>query len=283
LTIYDTNLKLSKILKQRWGKIMKIELNGKTALVCGSSQGLGKAIALQFSKLGASVVLMARNEELLKKTLQELKRYNGQEHTFIQADFDNPGKVIAKLDDYLTANNTIHILVNNSGGPEPNTILNSEIKAFEDAFRQHIVMSQLLSQRLIPGMKKANFGRIINIISISVKQPIDNLGVSNTIRGAMASWAKTLSKEVAPFGITVNNILPGYTLTSRLESLFDRTAKSLGISIDEAANNVKTLIPAGRFAEPKELGYLAGFLASDYASYINGTNIPVDGGFLNCL
>lgn len=262
---------------------MNIKLDGQTALVCGSSSGIGRAIAIQFAEMGASVVLMARNEELLKQVLGYLKKSNGQQHTYIRADFSEPEIVVKKLDNYLEGNKRIDILINNSGGPAPGKISEAETKALEDAFTQHIIASQVITKRLIPGMRKNKFGRIINIISIGLKQPIDNLGVSNTIRGAMASWAKTMANELAQYNITVNNILPGYTLTPRLTYLFEERAKEQGLTAEEFANTIKKQIPAGRFAEPAEIGYLAGFLASDIASYINGVNIPVDGGFLKCL
>jgi 3-oxoacyl-[acyl-carrier protein] reductase len=262
---------------------MNIRLDGKRALVCGSSQGIGKAIAVQFSEMGASVILMARKEELLVKTLQELRITNNQEHTYIHADFNYPEQVLGKLQFLINSKRYIDILVNNSGGPEPGKISNAEVENLYEAFTQHIITSQMITKALIPDMKEKGFGRIINVISIGAKQPIDDLGVSNTIRGAMASWAKTLSRELGNFGITVNNLLPGYTSTLRLNSLFEKRARETGKNIEEIMNEKKKTIPAARFADPKEVGYAAGFLASEYAGYINGINLPVDGGFLNCL
>jgi len=262
---------------------MNIRLDNRTALVCGSSQGIGKAIALQFAEMGANVILMARNEELLKNTLKLLTNNDSQEHTYIQADFNYPYKVIDKIEHYLNSKKSIQILVNNTGGPLPGKISEAGKDDLISAFNQHIVTAQMITTKLLPYMIQSKYGRIINIISVGVKQPIDNLGVSNTIRGAMASWAKTLSREVAINGITVNNILPGYTSTERLNSLFETNSARLGVSIEEYSSSIKQLIPAGRFAEPEELAYTAGFLASDYASYINGINLPVDGGFLRTL
>ncbi|MFH1052590.1 MAG: SDR family oxidoreductase [bacterium] len=262
---------------------MQINLNNKTALVCGSSQGIGKAIAIQFANSGANVVMMARSEELLKDNLKELANNGSQKHSYICADFSEPEKAVSKIGEFLVMNGSIDILVNNSGGPAPGKISDAGQESLLDAFNQHVIASQLITKKLIPGMIANNFGRIINIISVGLKQPIENLGVSNVIRGAMASWAKTLSRELAPHGITVNNILPGYTLTSRLTSLFENRAKQQGKTFQEISDGIKANVPSGRFAEPEELAYAACFLASDFASYITGINLPVDGGFLSCL
>ncbi|MGA2296141.1 MAG: SDR family oxidoreductase [FCB group bacterium] len=261
---------------------MNIRLDGKNALVCGCSQGIGKAIAIQFAEMGANVILTARNSSMLNEVLNQLKKIPGQEHLAVPADFSHPEKAISIINEFIN-NKTIHILINNSGGPAPGPIHTAEPESFFNAFNQHLIMNQLLIKKILPGMKKENFGRIINIISISVKQPVDNLGVSNTIRGAMSSWSKTLSKEVAQYGITVNNILPGYTMTSRLNSLMENNAANSGKSVEKIASEIISNIPAGRLALPEEPAYLAGFLASDYASYITGVNIPVDGGYLKCL
>ncbi len=262
---------------------MQIKLNNKTALVCGSSQGIGKAIAIQFAKAGANVVMIARSEELLRANLKELANDGSQSHTFITANFSEPKKVLNKIEEFLIMNKHIDILINNSGGPAPGKISEANPESITDAFNQHLITSQLITQKVIPEMISNKFGRIINIISIGVKQPIENLGVSNVIRGAMASWAKTLSRELAPHGITVNNILPGYTLTSRLNSLFETRAKQQGKSFQEIADGIRANVPAGRFAQPDEMAFAACFLASDFASYITGINLPVDGGYLSCL
>jgi len=262
---------------------MKIDLANKNAVVCGSSQGIGKAIAMQFAKLGASVTLIARDEGSLKKVLSELDSSHGQTHQFIVVDFSMPHVLETKIAEYVSEYSPVHILVNNSGGPKPGEIYKAEPEDFEEGFRKHVICSQILVQALAEGMKKENYGRIINIISTSVKQPIERLGVSNTIRAAMASWAKTLSRELAPFGITVNNILPGATDTERLSALIQARSKDYGISIEQARGEWLNQIPAGRFAKPEELAFAAAFLASPYASYINGINLPVDGGRLNSL
>jgi 3-oxoacyl-[acyl-carrier protein] reductase len=262
---------------------MIIDLSGKTAIVCGASRGIGRAIALQFAASGANVILVARNENALREVLRQMTASNKQNHNFIVADFSTPDILQEKIKNFVSENPPVHILVNNTGGPKGGEIYRAHINEFTEAFRNHIVCNQILVQALGEGMKKEKYGRIINIISTSVKQPIKNLGVSNTIRGAVASWAKTLASELAPFGITVNNILPGATKTERLYSIFESRSKTSGKTIDEVTEEWLSEIPAGRFAEPEELAYAAAFLASPMASYINGINLPVDGGRLNTL
>lgn len=259
---------------------MNIRLDNKNAVVCGSSKGIGFAIARQYAEMGANVTMLSRSEENLKKAISELSQNGKQNHTYIANDFIKPQPVIDVFNENIKNGTDYHILVNNSGGPAPGLVSEAEPKEFLEAFQRHVIMSQLLAKTLLPGMKKNEYGRIINVISISVKQPVENLGVSNTIRGAMNSWSKTLSREVAQYGITVNNILPGHTKTERLESLFINNAKKQGISPEEFADKVRSQIPAKRFAKPEELAYLAGFLASDRASFVNGVSIPVDGGYV---
>jgi len=257
---------------------MNIDLTGRTALVCGSTQGIGKESAIQLAKSGARVILAARNEDKLQKIKQKLDSINQQNNDFICADFDNSKLLFNKVKEFLADKNTIHILVNNSGGPSPGSMLESNSKQFKDAFNRHLINNHNLSKLLIPGMKSDSFGRIINIVSISVKQPIPDLGVSNTIRGAVASWAKTLSYEVASYGITVNNILPGLTKTERLKTLIKGIAEKHNRSINEVTKEMESSVPSKRFAEPSETAAAITFLASDQASYINGINLPVDGG-----
>lgn len=262
---------------------MKIDLTGKNAVVCGSSQGIGRAIAIEFAKCGANVVLVARNEESLRKVLRELPASKTQNHNFIVADFSNPEELRSKMLNFASEAKPVHILVNNTGGPKGGEILKAETGEFEQAFRNHLICNQIMVQALVEGMKRNEYGRIINIISTSVKQPIKNLGVSNTIRAAVANWSKTLSVELAPFGITVNNILPGATRTERLFGIFKSRSEASGKSLDEIEKEWLAEIPAGRFAEPEEPAYAAAYLASSLAGYINGINLPVDGGRLNCL
>ena len=262
---------------------MNLDLRGKNALVCGSTQGLGLASAIELAKLGARVTLMARNEEKLIAAVQLLDNYHGQSHNYLVADFSDLYSVKGAINNYISEGNTIHILVNNTGGPAGGAILDANIDQFNETFSAHVLCNQILTQAVVPAMKSANFGRIINIISTSVKAPIAGLGVSNTIRAAVASWAKTLAAELAPFGITVNNVLPGFHKTSRLEAVLSSKASQMGIPKSEMdALSIKD-IPAGRFGEVEEFGAAVAFLASPAASYINGINLPVDGGRLTSL
>lgn len=257
---------------------MDLNLSGKRAMVCGSTQGIGKAAAIQLAKMGASIVLVARSEVALKTTLEELDASGGQRHSYLAADFSSPDQLKMKLDSAMREFDPIHILVNNTGGPPPGPASETSPEAFESAFRQHVICNQILTQAVLPGMKREKYGRIVNIISTSVKQPIPGLGVSNTIRGAVANWAKTLSIEVGPFGITVNNVLPGSTRTQRLASLISKKAAESQRTIAEVEADMMEEIPARRFAEPSEVAHAIAFLASPAAAYINGINIPVDGG-----
>ncbi len=262
---------------------MFISLEGRIALVCGASQGIGKAIAYQFAKSGARVILLARNEEKLKQIVFDLNEITNKEHYFICCDISNHSQLEHEVHKCLEIFESIDILVNNTGGPPPGNIINSELKDFELAFKQHILSAQLLVRLLIPSMKERGYGRIINIVSVGMREPIENLGVSNTIRGAMGSWAKTLSREVSPFGITVNNILPGYTDTERLRFLITRTAEQNQTSFNEEFIKIIQKVPSKRLGKPEEIGFLATFLASDYSGYINGASIPIDGGFLSSI
>lgn len=253
-------------------------LTGKRAIACGSTQGIGRACAMQFAELGAEVLLVARREDALREVCDALPAKHGQKHGALCADFTKPENVRAKVEAFLKKTGPVHILLNNTGGPPHGAIVDVEPEAFVTAFRMHLVCNQLLVQAVLPGMKAEGFGRIINIISTSVKEPIKGLGVSNTTRWAVAAWAKTMAGEVAPFGITVNNILPGFTATARLDELFEARAESGGTSADEVRRQAVTQIPAGRLARPEEIAAAAGFLASPAASYVTGINLPVDGG-----
>ncbi len=256
---------------------MNVDLKNKKALVCGSTQGIGKAVAIELSKLGADVVLLARNEESLKSTLKELDNSKNQKHDFIVADFSQPEILKQKIEKHVSEN-TINILVNNTGGPAGGSITEAKIEEFTQTFSNHLICNHILMQVVIEGMKKSGYGRIINIISTSVKQPLKGLGVSNTIRAAVANWSKTLSLELAPFGITVNNVLPGATKTQRLSSLIENKSKKVGKSIQELEHEMLSEIPMNRFADATEIANAVAFLASPAASYITGINIPVDGG-----
>jgi 3-oxoacyl-[acyl-carrier protein] reductase len=262
---------------------MNLNLQNYTALVCGSSQGIGRAAATELAAMGARVVLLARSEEALKTTCSSLPTPNGQQHHYLAADFSNPTQVASVVDTFVKAGNPIHILINNTGGPPGGPIVNATTDAFLSTFNQHLICNHLIAQAVLPGMKDAGFGRIINIISTSVKQPLKGLGVSNTIRAAVANWSKTLSVEVAPFGITVNNVLPGATATQRLSSIIENKSQKQNHTIDEVEQEMLAEIPAGRFGKPEEIAAAVAFLASPSAAYINGINIPVDGGRTSCL
>ena len=256
---------------------MNINLKGKNALVGGSSKGIGKATAIELAALGANITLVSRSPEIMSEVIHELDTSQGQDHDFLVADFsdiaDLKKKAVA-----LSMAKTIHILVNNTGGPAGGAIVDAKFEEFLKAMNNHLICNHLLTQTFLKGMKEAGYGRIINVISTSVKQPIDGLGVSNTTRGAVANWAKTMANEVAQFGITVNNVLPGSTSTGRLESIINTRAEKKGINPEAEAEIWRNNIPAKRFAEPREIGSVVAFLASPAAGYINGVNLPVDGG-----
>lgn len=253
---------------------MNISLEGKTALVCGSTQGIGLAIAKALASLGARCILLARNEASLKQAVDQLP---GSGHAYAVADFGDPDQV-KKVVNALTAEYLFHILINNTGGPAAGHITTAKEEQFEAAFRQHIVNYHILATAVLPGMKEAQYGRIINIISTSVRIPIANLGVSNTIRAATASWAKSLSNEVGAFGITVNSILPGFIDTQRLRSLIRANATASGNTEGQVEEAMLQTIPAKRFGHADEIAAVAAFLVSPAASYVNGVSIPVDGG-----
>ena len=257
---------------------MNLDITGKNALVGGSTQGLGWATAVELALLGANVTLLARDEEKLKTRVAELDTTSGQTHGYAVADFADPETLKTALRAHQQRVPVTHILVNNTGGPAGGPILDATPEAFLAAFGAHLICNQLLVQALVPGMKEAGFGRIVNVISTSVKQPLPGLGVSNTIRGAVASWAKTLAGELGPFGITVNNVLPGYTRTARLDAVAAMRAKSSGKSQEEIEAAMMADIPARRFGEAAEFGAAAAFLCTPAAAYINGVALAVDGG-----
>ena len=254
---------------------MNLDLKNKNAVVCGSTQGIGEASAIELAKLGANITLVARNKDKLLEVLNRLDTSKGQSHSFICVDFSNTEKLKSELD---LLNNRYHVLINNTGGPPSGSIIDASVKSFEDAFKMHLVNNQILVQKFIEGMKKEGFGRIVNIISTSVKAPIPGLGVSNTIRAAVANWAKTLSLEVGSFGITVNNVLPGFTNTNRLKSLIIKKAENQGESEENVSKSMRSQVPAFRFGEANEVANAVAFLCTPAASYINGINLPVDGG-----
>lgn len=255
-------------------------LKDRRALVCGSSQGIGKACAIEFARLGAHVTLLARDADALKTVCNELPREVNQSHDYRAADFSDHEAVRGIAQEYTHDEGPIHILLNNTGGPPPGPAFQAGPEEYEQALRMHVLCNQALAQMCVPGMCEAKYGRIINIISTSVIMPIQNLGVSNTIRAAVANWARTLAAELGPDGITVNNVLPGFTDTARLEKLVKGRAEKAGKSVSEIKQQMHATIPVRRFGKPEEIAAAAGFLATPAAGYISGVNLPVDGGRL---
>lgn len=256
---------------------MNLSLEGKEAIVCGSTQGIGLAAAIEMANLGASIILIARSEEKLQAAASQLDTSKGQHHSYLVADFSKPSDLSAKIGPFLADKNPV-ILVNNTGGPPGGLIHEAPIEEFRNAFNQHLICNQIMVQAVLDSMKSAGYGRIINVISTSVKQPLPNLGVSNTIRGAVANWSKTLANELGQYNITVNNVLPGATNTVRLESIIANKAQKTGQSEEDILKEMSNASPMQRIAEPEEVANAIAFLASPAASYINGINVPVDGG-----
>ncbi|MBM3185730.1 MAG: SDR family oxidoreductase [Bacteroidetes bacterium] len=253
-------------------------LQNKTALVCGSTQGIGKSTAIKLAEMGANVVLIARNEVKLKEALQKLPFSGNQKHTYLVADFSKPEELKNIISEFVAKGNKVNILVNNTGGPKGGPIKDATTEEFINTFNQHLICNHILVQALYPGMIESGYGRIINVISTSVKQPLPNLGVSNTIRGAVASWSKTLANELGQYGITVNNVLPGATNTIRLQGIAEAKSEKTGETISDIFQEMAEESPMKRIAQPEEVAAAIAFLASPEASYINGINLPVDGG-----
>jgi 3-oxoacyl-[acyl-carrier protein] reductase len=257
--------------------MLSLDLTGKTALIGGSTQGIGLASAQALASLGANCVLISRNEEKLRNAVKTLDAKAGQKHAYLVADYSNPAQVQEAVAGFVK-NNTVHILINNSGGPAGGPIVNAKPEEFLAAFQQHLICNHIITTLVKDGMQQAGYGRIINIISTSVKIPLKDLGVSNTIRGAVASWAKTMANELGQFGITVNNILPGATSTERLATIINNKSGKSGKATEEIEKEMAGEIPARRFGKPEEIAAVVAFLASPAAAYVNGTSIPVDGG-----
>lgn len=259
------------------------QLEKKKALVCGGSRGIGKASAIELARQGAEIILLARDPGVLEQAKAELPADSGQRHRVVAVDAADLSALEESVTQVVGEFGPIHILLNNSGGPPPGPVLDADWESFSPALNQHLGSAHVLVQILVPGMIKEGYGRIINIISTSVKQPISGLGVSNTVRGAVASWSKTLASEVAAHGVTVNNVLPGATRTGRLTSLLESLSRKQSLPVSEIEAQWLAAIPAGRFGEPEEVGRAVAFLASPAAAYINGINLPVDGGRTSCL
>lgn len=257
---------------------MDLDLTGRHALVCGASQGIGRASAIELARLGANVTVLARSQARLQELAADLPRLHAaQTHGSVAADMTDTAQLRARVEALVSAH-PVHILVNNTGGPPGGRASEAPASAFLDAFNQHLIAAQTVLQAILPGMQGAGYGRIVNVISTSVKEPIRNLGVSNSVRGAVASWAKTLAGELGAWGITVNNVLPGYTRTGRLDQILADRVRATGRDAQEIAQGMLASVPAGRFAEPEEIASVVAFLASPAAAYVNGVNVPVDGG-----
>ncbi len=257
---------------------MDLSLVGKRALVCGASQGIGRASAIELAACGASVLLLARNAEALRQVKDSLPTDRGQVHDVVVADVTDTPTFLTSVQNAVDSHGAINILVNNTAGPAGGPLVDSDVERLRQAFENHILTAHQLTQLLVGGMITSGYGRIINIVSTSVKVPIDGLGVSNTIRGAMASWSKTMANELGPKGVTVNNVLPGATETDRLQAIITRNAASTGSAEDAVRAHMLKEIPLGRFAQPSEIAGAVAFLASPAGAYITGTSILVDGG-----
>lgn len=257
---------------------MNIQLENKNALVCGSTGGIGKATAIALAAAGANVTLVARNADKLAEVMALLDTGKGQKHDFLAVDFSDHNAVKTAVNQWMADGRNYQVLLNNTGGPPAGKITDASTEEFLQAFNNHLLCNHVLTQAVIPGMKKTGYGRIVNVISTSVKIPLKGLGVSNTIRGAVGNWSKTLATELAPDGITVNNILPGATGTERLSSIIHNKSAKTGLDTDAVTKEMLEEIPMGRFAQPEEIAYAAVFLSSPQAAYITGTNIVVDGG-----
>ncbi|MEO6733127.1 MAG: SDR family oxidoreductase [Ferruginibacter sp.] len=261
---------------------MEISLKGRKALVGGATRGLGKAIAMQLAECGAEVTLMARNEEKLKTTLTELSSNGGQQHNYLVvdfADFESFKTIIAAWFEH----HQVDILINNTNGPAAGGPLDKTVDDYQQSFDLLFKTVCFVTMEALDGMRAAKYGRIINLSSITVREPVQNLVLSNSIRSAVISWSKTLAREIAPDGITVNNIMTGYFDTERLNEIYKLQSENKGIPLNNYKDKMKMDIPVGRFGDPEEFGQLAAFLASGFASYVTGANIPIDGGLLRSL
>ena len=261
---------------------MDLDLAGRHALVCGASEGIGRAAAHELALLGADVTVLARREAVLREVAAALPARPGQRHGWIAADVADARSLEAQVL-ALVEERPVQVLVNNTAGPRGGPVHAATADEFLDAFQRHLLANQRLVQAVLPGMRAAGWGRIANVVSTSVREPIANLGVSNTIRGAVAAWAKTLSRELAPFGITVNNVLPGYTDTGRIAQIARERAAATGQDEEAILDGMRRNVPAGRFAQPAEIGGVIAFLCSPAAAYVNGVSLAVDGGRMQSI
>jgi 3-oxoacyl-[acyl-carrier protein] reductase len=250
--------------------------------VGGASQGLGRAIAFQLAESGATVTVMARNEEKLKRLVEDLPKPTGQKHEYLVVDFSDFAQYCNILRNYFSTH-TIDILVNNTNGPKAGTVTEKNEQDYQAAFNLLFQTVQFTTTLALPAMQNNHFGRIINLTSRTVKEPVDNLVLSNSMRAAVVAWGKTLATAMAPFNITVNNILTGNFDTERLKQLFSLQAAAKNVSLETVTSLAQEGIPARRLGRPEEMGWLVTFLASDQASYITGTSIPIDGGLMKSI
>lgn len=256
---------------------MDLDLSGRHALVCGASEGIGRATAIELASLGAVVTVLSRRADALQTVVDALPVAHGQRHHVLAVDMDRTADLEATVAAHVAAY-PAQILIHNSGGPAGGSAHEASLDAFEAAFRRHLLGGQVLVQAVLPAMREAGWGRIVNVVSTSVREPIAGLGVSNTVRGAVASWAKTLSRELAPEGITVNNVLPGYTRTGRIDQVVAARMRRTGEDADTVLASMRASVPAGRFAEPAETAGVIAFLCAPAAAYVTGVSLPVDGG-----
>ena len=262
---------------------MDLGLQGKVALVAASSRGLGRAIAEELAAAGTDLVMCARGEDALRAAASDVERASGVRVVALPADLADPDAVDRVIDEAMRAFGRVDVLVTNTGGPPAGPFESHSREAWSEAVRQNLDSVLNLTRPVLAGMKERRWGRIVNVTSIAVKQPVENLILSNSVRAAVTGFARTLANEVAEFGITVNNVLPGYTRTQRVEELAERNAALRGSSAADAFAKWEGEIPMRRLGEPREFAALVAFLASERASYITGTSIPVDGGWIRAL
>lgn len=257
-------------------------LHARHALVCGASAGIGRATAVTLAELGAGVTILARSAAKLEALRPQLLEAGAAKVHVLVADLDDAATLTERVRPWLETHGPAHILVHNTGGPPAGRLLEAQPRALLAAFTRHVLSAHRLVQLLIPGMQEEGYGRIVNVLSTSVREPIDLLGVSNTIRAAMAGWAKSLSRELPP-GITINNVLPGYTSTDRLAELARSTSRRRGLAVEDIEAEWRQMTPEGRLGKPEEIAAAIAFLVSPAASFVRGVSLAVDGGRLRSI